>query len=207
LSVPVQAIRLPFENILITDQANHRIIIVSEDTKLIVWQYGQTGTPGIGTNQLNNPNSGLLISWDCVLIADQGNNRVIEVDKRTKEILWSHSEGVNVPAFASRLHNGNTLITNSGNASIIEINRAGNVVWSYITGTPGVSVPQRAVRLHNGHTLISDQGLHTVIEVNRLGTIVWQYGVSGLPGSGPNELNGPYDAKVVGDFTGLGLHH
>jgi hypothetical protein len=27
--------------------------------------------------------------------------------------------------------------------------------------------------------------------------------MTGAPGKGPNQLNGPYDAKVIGDWTGL----
>ncbi|HEV3191761.1 MAG TPA: hypothetical protein VGY54_14725, partial [Polyangiaceae bacterium] len=55
LNTPVQATYLPSQAVLITDQANSRIIEVSVKTKKIVWQYGMTGTPGMGPNQLNNP--------------------------------------------------------------------------------------------------------------------------------------------------------
>jgi hypothetical protein len=32
---------------------------------------------------------------------------------------------------------------------------------------------------------------------------VFQQGVTNVPGNHFNQLNGPYDAKVIGDFTGL----
>jgi hypothetical protein len=38
-------------------------------------------------------------------------------------------------AFASRLKNGDTLITDSNHARIVEIDRAKNVVWKYFTNT------------------------------------------------------------------------
>ena len=63
------------------------------------------------------------------------------------------------------------------------------------------------MRLRNGHTLISDQNNHRVIIVNHAGAIVSTYGNLNMPGFGTHNtsegLNGPYDAKVVGDYTGL----
>ena len=32
---------------------------------------------------------------------------------------------------------------------------------------------------------------------------MFQQGALNMPGSGFNRLNGPYDAKAIGDFTGL----
>ncbi len=62
---------------------------------------------------------------------------------------------------ASRLPNGNTLITDSNNNRIIEVDPTDNIVWQYATnlqrGSNPAPLPARAVRLRNGHTLISDQ--------------------------------------------------
>jgi hypothetical protein len=99
------------------------------------------------------------------------------------------------------------LITDSNNNRIIEIAPGGKIVWQYVTNTrPGsvpMPLPTRAVRLKTGNTLISDQFNHQVIEVDPSGTIVFSQGQIAVPGTGFNELNAPYDAKVVGDYTGL----
>ncbi|MFY9648042.1 MAG: hypothetical protein WAK29_22900 [Terriglobales bacterium] len=58
-------------------------------------------------------------------------------------------------------------------------------------------------RLKNGNTLISNQFDDQVIGVNSSGNIVFSQGQIAVPGNGFNELNAPYDAKVVGDYTGL----
>jgi hypothetical protein len=71
------------------------------------------------------------------------------------------------------------------------------------------------VRLKNGDTLISDQFNNRVIRVSSAGVIVMSYGLP-LSGGGTignnvgydtttsqNGLYAPYDAKVVGDYTGL----
>jgi len=209
LNTPVQNTYLPSGDILITDQGNQRVIEVNLD-KHIVWQQGMTGVPGSKFNQLNNPNSAELLDNGHILIADENNNRVIEVD-RSHRIVWRYgspkSPKLNGAAFASRLPNGNTLITDSNNNRILEVTPAGKVVWTYVTNTRPGSVampfPTRAVRLKTGNTLISDQFNHQVIEVDPIGNIVFSQGKIGVAGNGFNELNAPYDAKVVGDYTGL----
>jgi hypothetical protein len=208
-NTPVQNTYLPNGDILITDQGNQRVIEVNH-AKQIVWQQGMTGVSGSHFNQLNNPNSAELLDNGHILIADESNNRVIEVD-RFHRIVWHYgspnSTKLSGAAFASRLPSGNTLITDSNNNRIVEVTTAGHVVWQYVTNTRPGSVaqplPTRAVRLKNGNTLISDQFNHQVIEVDPNGNIVFSQGQIGVAGTGFNELNAPYDAKVVGDYTGL----
>jgi len=111
-------------------------------------------------------------------------------------------------AFASRLPSGNTLVSDSNNNRVVEVDPTDKIVWQYATNTmPGSNanpLPTRAVRLANGNTLISDQFNDRVIEVDAGGNVVFQQGMLNMPGRGANQLNGPYDAKVIGDFTGLG---
>jgi hypothetical protein len=59
------------------------------------------------------------------------------------------------------------------------------------------------VRLADGDTLISDQLNDQVIEVNPKGELVFTYGVIQVAGDAAGELSAPYDAKVIGDYTGL----
>ena len=213
LNTPVQATYLPNRHVLITDQGNERVIEVTRD-KSIIFQYGTNGTIGIGFNLLSNPNSAQLLENGRILIADENNNRVIEID-RAKNIRWQYPDPldtskINGAAFASRLENGNTLITDSNNNRIIEIDSNKNVVWTYSTlaaGGNGNPLPTRAIRMRNGDTLISDQFNDRVIQVRKTGptsgAIVFSQGMLNVIGIGLDQLNGPYDAKVVGDYTGL----
>ena len=57
--------------------------------------------------------------------------------------------------------------------------------------------------LENGHVLIADENNNRVIEVTRDKEIVFQQGRLNVLGSGFDLLNGPYDAKAIGDYTGL----
>lgn len=225
LNTPVQITWLPNGDVLITDQANERIIEVNR-AKHIVWQYGTTGVSGNGPEQLNNPNSAELLENGHILISDENNNRAIEVT-RAGQIVWQYGSGdpnvtepVSGVAFSSRLENGNTLVTDSNHARIVEIDRNKHVVWEYFTNTDPHSnprcgggtctgpLPTRAVRLSNGHTLISDQYNHRVIEVDHNKRIVRTFGkIDSLGYNAHNVcgggLNSPYDAKRIGDYTGL----
>jgi hypothetical protein len=217
LNTPVQCTWLPTFHVLITDQANNRIIEVNL-RKQIVWQY-----PGSNTNaadQLNNPNSAELLENGHILISDENNNRAIEVT-RGDQIVATFTAGgtVGAVAFASRLDNGDTLLTDSSNSRAVEVDTNDVVVWQYVTDTNSLSVaaplPTRAVRLQNGDTLISDQFNNRVIRVSSTGQIVASYGLP-LAGGGAignnvgydlhttqKGLYSPYDAKIVGDYTGL----
>ena len=209
LNTPVQNTWLPNGHILITDQGNARVIEVDLNQN-IVWQYGKTGVTGDGFNRLNNPNSAELLANGHILIADENNNRVLEVD-RHKNVVWSFGcstcTQLSGAAFASRLQNGDTLITDSNNNRVLEVDGGGNIVWNYSTnnrtGSVSNPLPTRAVRLSNGNTLISDQYNMQVIEVDPSMNIVWSQGKIGVSGTGFDMLNGPYDAKVIGDYTGL----
>jgi len=213
LNTPVQALFLISfpgrlgPHVLIADQANQRVILVNLNHQ-IEWQYGTTGVSGDGANQLNNPNSGEVLENGHILIADEGNNRVIEIKPNGQMVKQFTAGGtVSGAAFASRLPNGDTLITDSNNNRIVEVNGNDQVVWQYVTnleaGSNPTPLPTRAVRLHNGHTLISDQFNNRVIEVTAAGKIVFDQGELNMPGDGFNQTNGPYDAKQIGDFTGL----
>lgn len=208
LSAPVCAVFLPNAHVLITDQGNQRVIEV-DGRKHIVWQYGTTGQTGTDEGFLNNPNSAELLENGNVLIADENNNRVLEVS-RDKHVVWSYGDAtkLNGAAFASRIEaTGNTLISDSNNNRIVEVDGDGNVVWSFVTntrtGANAMAQPTRGIRLRDGRTLISDQFDHQVLAVDASGTIGFTYGQLNVAGNGPGQLNAPYDAKIIGDFTGI----
>jgi outer membrane protein assembly factor BamB len=208
----VQATWLPDGHVLITDQANERIIEVTR-SKRIVWQYGMTGVVGSGRDQLSNPNSAELLANGHILIADENNNRAIEVTHNgAKKIVATFTVGGTASgvAFASRLPDGHTLLTDSNNNRIVEVNRKDHPVWQYLTNDPtgnSAPLPTRAVMLRDGEVLISDQFNDRVIEIIPTGSaggiIERQIGAMNVPGVGDGLLDAPYSAYVIGDYTGL----
>ncbi|HWX22635.1 MAG TPA: hypothetical protein VN578_22255 [Candidatus Binatia bacterium] len=217
LSTPVQSTWLPTFHVLITDQGNNRIIEVGLH-KHIVWQY-----PGSNTNasdQLSSPNSAELLENGHILIADENNSRAIEVTRDDEIVATFTASGtLGACAFASRLDNGDTLLTDTSNAQAVEVDPHDKVVWQFATATDPMSItnplPTRAVRLSDGDTLISDQFNNRVIRVSHAGNIVFSYGLPLAGGTTignnvgydlhttQNGLYAPYDAKVVGNYTGL----
>lgn len=215
LDTPTQATWTPNRHVLITDQANNRIIEVRVTDKKTVWEY----------DGLNGPNCAELLQNGHILICDEGNNQALEVTHTIPSTVvhtYTMAAGMlfNAVAFASRLPNGHTLITDSGNARIVETDENGTVFWQFFTNTDPNSnprcmngtctgpLPTRAVRLRNGDTLISDQYNHRVIEVDTNGVIVRTFGKINSLGYDTKSvanggLNSPYDAKQVGDYTGL----
>ncbi len=55
LNHPSLAVGLPNGDVLLNDDANHRVIVVDPRTNQVVWQYGVTGQPGSTLGLLNNP--------------------------------------------------------------------------------------------------------------------------------------------------------
>jgi len=202
--------RISHGHVLITDQGNGRIIEVRISDKQIVWEY----------DGLNNPNCAELLQNGHILICDENNNQALEVT-HTKPSTIVHTYTIaggmlfSGVAFASRLPNGHTLITDSNNNRIVETDEAGNVFFQYFTNADPNStqrstgpLPTRALRLRSGNTLISDQYNHRVIEVSSDLQIVRTFGKIASLGYNTNSvedggLNSPYDAKRIGDYTGI----
>jgi hypothetical protein len=221
LSSPVAAVLVPTSggpHILITDQGNNRVIEVDEAavdagaSNPIVWQFPPLADAS-AAQMLSTPNSAERLANGNTLIADEGGNRVIEV-QNDGAIVWQYPTTIDPtvlsqPAFASRLPNGNTLIADSMNNRILEVTQGlvATVLYSTAMRNPmnPTPLPTRAVRLANGDTLIADQGNDQVIEIDSTPAhdIVFSYGQLGIFGNAPGQLSSPYDAKVVGDFTGL----
>ncbi|MGE0434444.1 MAG: hypothetical protein AB7S36_19460, partial [Planctomycetota bacterium] len=81
--------------------------------------------------------------------------------------------GVTGPHNADRIADtGRTLVCNSRENRVEEIDATGRIVWQC---ADGLAWPRDADRLPNGHTLIADTGHARIIEVNAHGEIVWQY--------------------------------
>lgn len=209
---PATAVLVPTasgDHVLIADQGNARVIEVDRGSMSIVWAFPPNDATAAQT--IVAPNSAERLANGDTLIADQGGNRVIEVST-AGDIVWQYPASPNTadldaPAFASRLSTGNTLITDSNNNRIVEVGAApATLVWTYYTEgrtSRGNPVPTRAVRLMNGHTLITETLDDQVVEIDEEQFVVYTHGQLGGAGTSTNLLNQPYDAKVVGDYTGL----
>jgi hypothetical protein len=191
LDKPLGVERLANGNTLITDgggayytMTDASIMEVSPAGDL-VWQY---------VGELAFPHSAERLPDGETLISDTGHDRVLRVNA-AGEITWSSddwgsgsgalSDGSHLryPNDAELLDNGRLLITDRNNNRVIEVDEAGQIVWTY----DRLTRPHNADRLSNGNTTVANSEENQVIEVNPAGEIVWSYG-------GGDELDWPRDA-------------
>ena len=152
--------------------ADDRVFVVNKAGE-IVWQYGQAGVAGNGTNQLDTPVAAIQLPNGNYLITDQANNRIIEVNK-AKKIVWSYGNDTLLqdPNSAELLKNGHILIADENNNRVIEITRSGKIVWQY-NGT--IQAAAFASRLPNKVTLITDSGNSRILKVNKTNDTIFEY--------------------------------
>lgn len=80
------------------------------------------------------------------------------------------------PEYAERLANGHTLISDTGNSRILELDAEGRIVWSLLAGgNLRMTRPTLAQRLANGHTLVEHSNRSRWLEVNQQNLPVWRY--------------------------------
>jgi hypothetical protein len=157
-----------------------------------------------------------------VLISDQFNNRVIEVNPTTGNIIWSFGLGPNdftsnsiVGVNDAQRVGPLTLMAGTGTPAgvipqatngfadnrVILVDPFKHVVWQYGQfnqtgdGPNLLSTPVQCTWLPTFHVLITDQGNNRIIEVNLNKQIVWQF-----PGPNTNadaQLNSPNSAELL----------
>src|SRR5579872_245134 len=137
-----------------------------------------------------------------VLIADRGNNRLIEVTP-DKQIIWEydfHLPKLGLGADDSFFtDNGQSVIVNLEEYHIIEIidYATKNVKWSYgVPGKPGhlpgeLNTPDDAYKLSNGDVIVADIKNCRILEIAPDKHIVRQYGETGVCNNQTGDLNEP----------------
>ncbi len=137
-----------------------------------------------------------------VLIADRGNNRLIEVTPG-KQIVWEYDFHLPKLGFGADdaffTDNGQTVTVNLEEYHIIELidYQTKKVKWSY--GTPGkpghlagfLNTPDDAYQLSNGDIIVADIKNCRVIEISPEKQIVRQYGHTKVCDDKLGDLNKP----------------
>ncbi|MBN2089154.1 hypothetical protein JW964_06060, partial [candidate division KSB1 bacterium] len=109
LKVPVDIEYVSTLNsVLITDQKNHRVLLVNIVSNDITYQFG-TGQPETSILGLNNPTDADWLSNGNIMICDSSNKRLIEVDQE-KNIVWQFHRPLNGLIDADRMPDNRTLI-------------------------------------------------------------------------------------------------
>ncbi len=151
--------RLANGNTVIADNGRMKVIEIDKDKKL-VWEFdvpndNKRKTPTMRqVRRLDNGNT---------LISASTEDKVMEVSPE-KKVVWSYN--VPFPYLATRLANGNTLISSGdgyGSARgffVVEVDKNGKDVWKYggadAPEDQQLKWPSGHVRLANGNTLIAE---------------------------------------------------
>ena len=150
--------------------------------KKIVWQYELTGKPG-------NTGKFTLHSFERLpngrtMIAESGNQRIIEVDRDGKivheiPLVADKPSPTSDTRMVRSVPGGGYLVAHEADRKIREYDRTGKVVWEYaleLNGkpeSPGATghgtMPFGVKRLSNGNTLIGGGNNNRVIEVDKAG--------------------------------------
>ncbi len=157
----------------------------------------------VSPDELNGqPHDTMALGGYNVLIADRGNNRLIEVTP-DKQIVWEYH--FDLPRLglgaddAFFTDDGKSIIVNLEEYHLIEIidYQTKQVVWSYGTaGHPGkepgfLNTPDDAYKLPNGNIITADIKNCRVIEISPDKQIVHQYGQTGKCGNSNGLLDKP----------------
>ena len=167
-------------------------------THRMVYQLNRDGKPiwyyGSETEQRLLRPSHITQTETSLLIADTSNQRIIEVDLASRQIVLAlgdkDSKLLNQPRSAFRTLAGNTLIADQTNRRLVELNAEGEVVWEF-KNPVRISGPYFAAEQGTGTILYTDWVLQVVQEIRRDGTVIWTYGQSRRVGDGPNQLSCP----------------
>jgi uncharacterized protein (UPF0248 family) len=126
-------------NLLVSFRNPCKVVIIERASGEIIWKIGppliaQQHAP----NELDNGNILIFDNGTSRLDHNIPHSRVIEVERATKEIVWSYQERYISDFFsplisnATRLPNGNTLICEGSFGRFFEVTPAGEVVWEYV---------------------------------------------------------------------------
>jgi len=148
------------------------------------------------------------------LVADTCNNRVVELDRRSR-ICWSFGgeagDGHGAlfwPRRALRLADQSTLIADSRNDRLLVVNTGGKVerVISSIRMKNGFSPlrdPHDIISAPNGHLFVADTGNHRLVEVDRVGRCVWlSFGPSSRRFDDPHHVSVGTNGELLISDTG-----
>jgi hypothetical protein len=132
-------VELPDGNLMVSFRNISTVAMIDRTSGEIIWK--------LGAPPLAQQHAPVLLENGNILIFDNGTHRldhpipfsrVIEVDRATKEIVWTYQEGYVSQFFspfisnAQRLPNGNTLICEGSFGRIFEVTHDGETVWEYI---------------------------------------------------------------------------
>lgn len=163
----------PAYKVLAADRSTGKVAIVNEKGE-VEWEMANKHDVH-DLHMLDNGN----------ILTHTSPTNVVEIDPKKKEVVWKYEakqkEGykgrIEIHAF-QRLEGGNTMVAESGNSRIVEVDKDGKIVKE-IALKVAKSDPHRDTRmvrkLASGNYLVCHEGEGAVKEYDGKGEVVWEY--------------------------------
>jgi len=150
----------------------------------------------LGVEQL--PNGNILITDAGGAFYTLTDDALLEVDREGR-IVWSYVGDMSFPHSAERLPDGSTLVSDTANNRVFQVDTQGQIVWTSDdwgngTGTlddgSHLHYPNDAELLPGGTLLLTDRNNDRVVEITADGQVVWQYAGLNRPHNADRLENG-----------------
>ncbi|WP_276302393.1 arylsulfotransferase family protein [Halorussus lipolyticus] len=167
---------------LISPRNFDQVMVINRSTKDIDMRLGSDNNYDVMNEQHNPTYMESDNGTPTILVADSHGDRVVEYAKRGDgdwEQTWQvgSQQSFNWPRDADRLPNGNTLIVDSNNHRVVEVNTEGEVVWEFYAPW----APYDVERMHLGDEAMSADDRPTMADQNAEG----EYPITGSAGLTP----------------------
>jgi DNA-binding beta-propeller fold protein YncE len=198
--------------IIVTQEDDYVVSVISVATSKIVYRYGVPGVPGAGPNHLFNPDDAMLTPTGDIVSADIKNCRIViitppahvltrVIGQTTNACMHDPPRRFGSPNGAFPMTDGNYLITEINGDWADEMSLSGAVSWS--ANPPGVLYPSDTNEVYPGRYLTvdySDPG--QIVEFTSAGRLLWRMGGFNQPSlalplpNGDILLNDDYNHRV-----------
>ena len=172
--------------IIVTQEDDYVISVISVATSKIVYRYGVPGVPGAGPNHLFNPDDAMLTPTGVIVSADIKNCRVVIITPPAHVLTRVIGQTTNAcrhdppyrfgsPNGAFPMTDGHYLITEINGDWADEMSLGGAVSWS--ANPPGVLYPSDTNEVYPGRYLTADYSdPGQIAEFTSTGRLLWRMG-------------------------------
>ncbi len=172
--------------IIVTQEDDYVISVISAATSKIVYRYGVPGVPGAGPNHLFNPDDAMLTPTGVIVSADIKNCRVVIITPPAHVLTRVIGQTTNAcrhdppyrfgsPNGAFPMTDGHYLITEINGDWADEMSLGGAVSWS--ANPPGVLYPSDTNEVYPGRYLTADYSdPGQIAEFTSTGRLLWRMG-------------------------------
>lgn len=176
------------KQIIASEEDDHVIRVIDIATRKTVYTYGTPGVRGSGPNQLNQPESALMLPSGDVVVPDMMNCRLIMIPAgahaisrqlgRTGACEHNPPQTFDVPNGMFPMANGSYLITEATGSWVDEMDLSGHVAWS--VHLPGFTYIYESNEIGpNRYLTVDHASPGKVVTFDRTGTVLWSYAPTG----------------------------